>query len=1240
MGKRLSIFQAEDPANHSWVGGHINPFNKNVLEGQTITTTVTSIPSPYARMHLFEVGFRQLAKLDDTGGVSEEIRKCVAHCLDVYELLFRCRTGEQLRSNNIVIDMHRYQDTTDVASNTAEYKYLDALCTFRKSYIRRYRLPELDAAGNVVLDADQHPKTKPDTTLFKVFFTISKDHELIAATSPFTGFYVKENPKEVSVDGKLYFAKDELDIAGNNQWLGLEKREQDFQEFLYKLVHFLVTDENLAKTTSFKDRYADFWLYIDKKIDGVHKKVWSKESFVDTYPDFDFSAFDTGNYGFPIHTKNPVWTNLPNKQKVYVIPNEYDSCTLKYMIAPDESANFKLDEADYEPDILKRKNPINQLPLAWVSVDDFLDDTINIIQGEINNEAYFCVKNEDQSPDAGPEYQVLPPLKRRFFEFFKIEDLISGGENGTPLVKFALQHRQNQEGETFCLFTIKVPYLKSDKDEKCQYLSLTKVYDNAHCRTGIGLELGIYPFLKTPADVDDFYRVACYVSNSMDCTDMELLRLNNNGYISDSKALDVDNCYVKKSSGNSDIATALGSNIFYYALDGTYLSDENGTGLAEHKDVSFDILNLKYGIKLPGQVIEKEQLVIPLMKQVSLNKSEVRIAIDLGTSNTYICYSQGAADPKPFETANSNIGNAHFVKLGKVVGDMPNTPEKDKYDMRGLYRLTQRCELIPAYFAEGQSGYHFPVPTALNIKGTPADELKKHDKKPLSTLFDVNIPFSYFEDGTRSYNGNPIDDVRSNFKWFKTNEDEKKGEAMLYAEQLCLMLRSDLLARHRKLDNVKLIFTYPLAFDGNILSYYQRMWKRVYAKYFNKTADSEFMAAAKVNIEKIDNVLMDTESRTPLFSDKALLTKGARIISADIGGGSTDVMVYDSTVTPSKEMCFSYKFAGNSLFCGEVLLNSQNVWYKEILKKILPRAIDGKNSGLTQKKAVADDNGRDAIQLMNKCFSDESLNGQIVNELIESLGCQLLLTLHNSAIIYAMADLCRSFKADGGWIPTNLFFSGNGSRMLFLNMALDAKENSDVILEKVSRDIFGELFPEKRAMFGGVNVKKSSEPKAATAKGVLIGLSEGKDIGSGNVEHWVNYGQKDAVLYKVPEGSDMENEGGEPIPLKKVTLMEDFKGKKDIYNSVIANVEEFLNIYFTKVMPRFKDLANAFVYDKTSTSEKIGGKRNIHYYLTVSNNSFINGYQAGLGACEEDDFKESLFFAVMSQIILDLCKSL
>ena len=1233
MGKKLGIFAAVDPANHSWVetNGHVNPFNKNVLEPHAITTTVTSIPSPYARMHLFELGFRQLA--NGSAGVSEEIRKCVAHCLDVYELLFRCRTSEHLRINGIAIEMHRYQDTTNVGKDTSEYKYLDALCTFRNSYIRRYRIPVLDATGNKVLDQKGNDVTQDDTTLFKVFFTISKGHELIAATSPFTGFYVKEDPIEISVDGKLYFAEKELDDNGNRQWKGFEDRDIDFQEFLYKLVRYLVNDKELAKISSFKDRYADFWLYIDKKTNPANKGLWNQRSFAETYPDFDFSGLGSGDYGFPIFTKNSYWNTLPNNQKVYVIPNEYDSCALKYMIAPEESANFRLTKEDYKKDILKRLNPINNLPLPWVSVDDFLDDTLNIIQGEINNDSYFCVKNDSQDEDAGAEYQVLPPLKSRFFEFFTIDDLITNGENGSPLVKFALQHHQDMDGNTNCLFTIKIPY---QKNGVTHYLSLSKAYDNDHCRTGIGLELGIYPFFKTPANVDDFYRVVCYASNSMNCTDLELVRLKD-GYITNSDILDSSKKpeYIKKSYGVNDVATALDSKIFYYALDGTFVSDN--IGLAPHEDVSFDLLKLKYDIKCSGSNINKELIVVPLMKTVTLNPTAIRIAIDLGTSNTYMCYAQGGADPQPYETAHSNIGEAHFVKLGKVVSDSPTTLAKDKYDMGGLYRLTQRCELIPSYFQEGPEGYHFPVPSALNIKNTTSAQLQAHGISPLSTLFNVNIPFSYYEEGTRSFNGNPIDDVRSNFKWFTTSELEKQAESMLYAEQLCLMIRSNLLARDRSLNNVELYFTYPLSFDGNAKGFYQKMWRRIYAKFFGKTEDVAFMANPLQNIDNINQVHWDTESRTPLFSDKALLTQAVKIISADIGGGSTDVMIYDSTVVPNKEMCFSFKFAGNDLFCSDVL-NSQNVWYKEILSQVLPKATSGNLGGLTQKKAVADDNGRDAVQLMNKCFSDDRLNKQVIGKFDKAIGSSLLLTLHNSAIIYSMADLCRSL-GDENWIPNNLFFSGNGSKLLFLNDTGNVDRNPDQTLQNVSLKIFGAMFPDKKARFNGVNIKKSDDPKAATAKGVIFGLNAGKSVGNGNVEHWVNYGQKVATLYRVNRPGQ-DNPNGELKPLDKKDLVTDYNGEKKIYNSVIDNVKEFLGIYFSEVVPFFPMLANEFVYNEKSEEEQIEGKRNINYYLNVSNDSFRTGYQNGLSAAQGNQFTESLFFSVISQIILDLCKSL
>lgn len=60
MGQKLSIVDAEPvthDANNSWVESRTNPFDTGIIEGKPIMSNVNSIPSPYARMHLFEIAF-------------------------------------------------------------------------------------------------------------------------------------------------------------------------------------------------------------------------------------------------------------------------------------------------------------------------------------------------------------------------------------------------------------------------------------------------------------------------------------------------------------------------------------------------------------------------------------------------------------------------------------------------------------------------------------------------------------------------------------------------------------------------------------------------------------------------------------------------------------------------------------------------------------------------------------------------------------------------------------------------------------------------------------------------------------------------------------------------------------------------------------------------------------------------------------------------------------------------------
>lgn len=1180
MGKKLGLFANGAPnANSSWVENNgINPYSKAIVGDKEITTEVTSIPSPYARMHLFEIAFRQLAV---GAAVSQDLRKCAAHCLDVFELLFRCN-GDKLRSNNVIINLHKYKDVLGIADGSVEYKYLDALCTFRYGY------------GN---------------SLFKVFFTISHGTDLIAATSPFTGFYVREDNKvSLCIDGYTYFAQKELDDTGQSLWLSLAERGDDFKKFLYMLVKYL-RNQNI---NNFSERYEDLWSYVDKQITPNEQALWNTHDFAADYPQYDFASLATKGYGFPIFTRNPVWDG----QNVCIIPNAYDCSFFKYLLLPEENASFNLSQDDYKSDILERRNPIDNTPLKWVSIDDFLDDTVVKIQGEINSDKYFTVKDEQNNICS-----LIPPLKKRFFEFFNINDI--EGPNHNVIFRLECDNRFD-----WCNFTVEVPYISVGGN--IGYLTLTKTYKGEQILKNSTIELGIYPFIKTPVDINDFYRILVYASKDLSFQNLEVVKFDNNHYISDGSILAPDGMYIRKKVKNAGgLSMALQSDLVYYSLESTFI--EQVPGLRSAKNVSFDILNLKYSIAKPTGTVDKELLVVPLMKEVTLTSANVCVAVDLGTSNTYVAYSIGE-NTYPFETITNHLGDVQFVKLSKPT----ESTNKERYDFDGQYAITQLCEFMPAYFAVGNTGNHFPTPTMLNVADTTDTSLREHSVHPLVSLFDVNIPFSYYEVGKRSLGGISLDNIVQDFKWILPHDQKKVGELSLYIDQLCLMIRTTLLAKGVDIRGASLYYTYPLSFDGNLVTLYHAIWIKAYAKYFNITSNPLFIANP-ANYQSVASTYVHaaTESKTPVYSDAALHGGAGKIISADIGGGSTDVMIYNSA-THSAEFCMSFKFAGDNMFGLNEVINRDNVWFTDVANKVIPVSVNV-GSGVAQNKISPDENNYDIKHLMNNGFSNPILNSNIVTHSAGSNGCSLITVLYSSAILYQLADACRAKNC----LPEKVFFSGNGSNLLFFTQANHAGFSTESCLETVTKKVFSHFFPNKRDFINGMgfSIIKSSDPKAATAEGVLQAFIGGITVDVAADNHFVSYGEKDAKsLYLVPNIIH-PIAAAEPFALNVSHLLNDYNGDKEIYNNIIANVKSFLQLLFTDIIPYFKNLAESYAYNEENEAEIIDGKKNIYYILSQQWQSFDKGYSEALNGVT-GTFHDSLFLSVISKIIIDLCKAL
>src|SRR5690554_253824 len=220
MAHKLSLIEGTTINNNGWNAFQSNPYGKDdilkiVDNIGKIEVPVTSIPSPFAQLHLFETAFEFINKEYRTTKDASVFmgkttyHKYISHCLDIYEILF---SYETLKLKGVIdISVWDVSELKDLAkeSNPGRKSVAETLQIFISNYNKDERFNDCGVKG-----------------AFNKFTLIYYKNDIIAGTSPYTGFFTVGDamPKgfKSSFNNREFFSNYEP----------LHRRSKDFQEFM------------------------------------------------------------------------------------------------------------------------------------------------------------------------------------------------------------------------------------------------------------------------------------------------------------------------------------------------------------------------------------------------------------------------------------------------------------------------------------------------------------------------------------------------------------------------------------------------------------------------------------------------------------------------------------------------------------------------------------------------------------------------------------------------------------------------------------------------------------------------------------------------------------------------------------------------------------------------------------------------------------------------------------------------
>jgi hypothetical protein len=787
-----------------------------------------SIPTPFARMHLFETAF-DFVKQGVGGNNNTIYHQFVTHFWDLWELLYHHQSYAQGGNKIVVRRWNKQQQLANMQANPGTRLLGKTLELFMN---------------------DNRFRNVDELFLFYLETTNGQGQQrmqLLGGTSPLTFLFVSPHVQPLGINrthnAGVYF---------DNHYVPLQDREQDFKEYVHKL--FM---SNPAFVQAFPAIYNSLDEHLLKSI-NMSGVVGQNAIAADYIPlvDQQQNPVHVGHLNFLVKKNQtavnssdlflrPTNNRFAGDRPIVLKPDLRLAPHVKYVNNLAWPTSTQVGYSDVKA-IPARSLPGVGFNYPYLTINDLLQETIVQVPYEVNTERFFSGTVLFQPGVTDKTFNYLLPITSLYFEYFTPEDLAN--------------HLTFHIDVNHVRVTLQVPtesgnvvYERSYYDNPLNSKDATGqvIPEKGHIlKSKVGV--GVFPFYKfvDAPTYNDFYKVMLVDE------DIDPLLVNKNHTLS------------FYAGGNQ-----LGEGGGIISATGTRRTKKSnasaGSTYYEIRGTHFDFAEFTHqGVDVVGKA-----LIVPRFREVQQGIHNFTFAIDFGTSNTHIAFTAGANQPpKEFSITANDL---QLVMLNKPSEDSALT-DYQRFHKRGFGRLFAvetllKREFIPLIIGSGGSLYSFPTRTAT------CESIDFENQIP--NLFgNINIGFSINTEGTHQDQYKQT--YHTDLKWSETLTNTGKRRIEAFFTEIMYLIKNKVVLNNGNVANTKVVWFAPLSFDDYSRNMFQNVWDTVYQNVFKNGRNTACITESVAPFYFL--------SRT----GAVVPSQDENLINVDIGGGTTDILLF------------------------------------------------------------------------------------------------------------------------------------------------------------------------------------------------------------------------------------------------------------------------------------------------------------------------------------------------------------